>query len=105
MVGEVDECFAAGNFRVGAMVWRHHSRLERLDTDPRPMPHLAVMTPAGLVCLDCPATDLRDPSGEFIPGRYWLRMGEPPAVTVTPSLNVNHGEWHGFLTAGQLLEA
>lgn len=59
------------------------------------MPHLAVMTPAGLVCLDCPSQA----------GTYWVRTGEPPAVTVTPSLNVSEGlprAWHGWVTAGVL---
>lgn len=59
------------------------------------MPHLAVMTPAGLACLDCPAT--KDP-----PGRYWIRVGEPPRVTVTPSLNIADETWHGWLTDGVL---
>lgn len=79
--------------RVGAMYWRKHQR-EEYDSDPRPMPHLAVMTPAGIACLDCPATD--PPHG------YWTRTGEPPMVTVTPSLNINDEEWHGLLTNGVL---
>jgi hypothetical protein len=85
-----------GGQRVGAMTWWSHER-EPHDAAPRPMPHLAVMTPAGLVCLDCPATD--PPHG------YWTRTGEPPSVTVTPSLNISEGEptaWHGFLAGGVL---
>lgn len=82
-----------GEPRVGAMMWRAHERDEH-DHDPRPMPHLGVMTPAGLVCLDCPETD--PPYG------YWTRVGEPPNVTVTPSLNVNNEQWHGWLTNGEL---
>lgn len=84
--------------RVGAMGWREHRRYEKHDTDPRPMPHLAVVTPAGLVCLDCPSRAV---------GTYWTRTGEPPNVTVTPSLNVSpelgDGGWHGFLTDGALV--
>jgi hypothetical protein len=53
------------------------------------------MTAAGLVCLDCPATD--PPHG------YWTRTGEPPLITVTPSLNVNDEQWHGWLTNGVLM--
>lgn len=105
MVESVEDCFSADgqplNYRVGAMCWRHHDQPNpELDTDPRPLPHLAVMTPAGLVCLDCPADGDRDR-----PGRYWVRDGEPPVVTVTPSLNVRHGMWHGWLTEGELREA
>ena len=81
------------------MAWWRHTRGTN-DVAPRPMPHLAVMTPAGLACLDCPATG---PGG---PGRYWERTGEPPNVTVTPSLDIAGGtpdHWHGHLTAGALV--
>jgi hypothetical protein len=56
-----------------------------------------VMTPAGLVCMDCPETDP--------PHSYWVRDGELPNVTVSPSLNVNEGNpgaWHGWLIGGEL---
>lgn len=82
-----------GAERVGAMMWRRHEHAE-YDVDPRPFPHLGVMTAAGLVCLDCPETDP--------PHSYWTRTGEPPMVTVTPSLNVNNEQWHGWLTNGEL---
>jgi hypothetical protein len=82
--------------RVGAMVWGRHEYPE-YDTEHRPYPHLQVMTPAGLVCLDCPETDP--------PYLYWQRSGEPPNVTASPSLNVNEGSpgaWHGWLQNGVL---
>lgn len=82
-----------GTPRVGAMYWRRHTP-EPYDPAPRPMPHLAVLTPAGVACLDCPDTD--PPHG------HWERTGEPPNVTVTPSLNINNEEWHGWLTEGKL---
>lgn len=111
MVAETMDAFTGAgdpheplNFRVGAMWWRSHDRggdLVRLDTDPRPMPHLAVMTPAGIACLDCPATG--DPT---LPGRYWLRQGDPPAITVTPSLDIKGAHpWHGWITAGVMKDA
>jgi len=90
----MDCWFEGGGERVGAMCWRNHPASEH-DTDPRPFPHLGVMTPAGLVCLDCPETDP--------PHRKWARTGEPPNVSVTPSLNVNKEQWHGFLTDGMLV--
>jgi len=94
MVTELSECWNdGGEENVGAMVWRYHTPDEH-DTSCRPFPHLGVMTPAGLVCLDCPESDA--PYGK------WIRTGEPPMVTVTPSLNVSRGEWHGFLSAGEL---
>lgn len=94
MVEDVgDLWFDGGDLDIGAMTWRGHGRQE-YDTEPRPMPHLAVMTPAGMACLDCPATD--PPHG------YWQRTGTPPNVTVTPSLNISNEEWHGFLTNGVL---
>ncbi len=80
-------------FPVGAMRWRWHKPLD-YDGDPRPMPHLAVRTPAGLFCIDCPATD--EPHG------HWTRTGDPPNVTVTPSINIGPEIWHGHLTAGEL---
>lgn len=95
MVDEVSDCWTEqGRPRVGAMAWRHHT-LDEHDLDPRPLPHLGVMTPAGLVCLDCPESD--PPYGK------WTRTGVPPAVTVTPSLNVNREQWHGHLRNGELV--
>jgi hypothetical protein len=102
MVGGVTDCWVpGGGQRVGAMAWWSHGTDPARDTAPRPQPHLAVMTWAGLACLDCPAT-----VGD--PGRYWTRTGEPPRVTVTPSLLINPNPttaptWHGFLTDGQLV--
>ncbi len=102
MVDEIEDCFDSEmpfGHRVGAMFWWNHGRSER-DTTPRSMPHLAVMTIAGLACLDCPASE-PDP-----PGTYWTRTGEPPIVTVTPSLNINPNgtpTWHGFLANGALV--
>lgn len=94
MVESVWDCWQdGGKPNVGAMAWRRHE-VESYDTAPRPMPHLGVMTPAGLVCLDCPDTD--PPHG------HWTLTGEPPTVTVTPSLNVNNDQWHGWLTNGEL---
>lgn len=79
----------------GAMFFRSHPALTPAeDPQPRPMPHLAVMTPAGLWCTDCPASD--DPT-------YWSRHGTPPRVTVSPSVNVNNEEWHGHLRNGALI--
>ncbi len=105
MVASIEEGFIAGsdrpdNFNVGAMFWWSHGRHTELDTAPRPMPHLAVMTPAGLACLDCPAT-----GGSRAPGRYWERTGEPPEVTAAPSLDIGEGSpfhWHGWLQSGEL---
>lgn len=94
MVKSVWDCWQEGGApNIGAMAWRRHE-VEPYDPNPRPMPHLGVMTPAGLVCLDCPDTD--PPHG------HWTRTGEPPDVSVTPSLNVNNDEWHGWLTNGVL---
>lgn len=98
----IEEMFdGTGGYRPGAMTWWNHQPAHpELDTDPRPRPHLAVMTPAGIACLDCPAAS--DPAQ---PGRYWARTGIPPDVTATPSLHVLPGRpdsWHGYLTSGTL---
>jgi hypothetical protein len=96
MVGEVMDCWHEGGGRnVGAMSWRSHEMSRDYDVEPRPLPHLSVMTSAGLVCLDCPSSDP--------PHSYWRWTGVPPKITVTPSLNVSRGEWHGWLVAGQLV--
>ena len=95
MVDELSDCwYTDGAPRVGAMVWRNHES-PTYDSDPRPLPHLVVMTPAGLFCIDCSATD--PPHG------HWERRGEPPIVTVTPSININREAWHGWLTNGVLV--
>lgn len=79
----------------GAMWWRNHAGLPASDDpDPRPMPHLAVMTPAGVWCIDDPSSDDRT---------YWSRTGTPPRVTAAPSVNVSEGEWHGWLKRGVLI--
>ena len=97
--GVMDAFIEGGGKRVGAMFYRSHGR-KGYDLQPKPMMHLAVMTPAGIACLDCPAD--KDPHG------YWTRSGEPPNITVTPSLNINpdgdapESKRHGFLTAGVL---
>lgn len=95
MVDEISDLWHdGGDLDIGAMTWRRHGLL-KYDTTPRPMPHLAVMTPGGIACLDCPATD--PPHG------YWTRTGTPPNVTVTPSLDISsEPKWHGFLTDGVL---
>jgi hypothetical protein len=96
MVDRVMDCWDDNGQRVGAMVWGRH-QVDEHDADPRPFPHLQVMTPAGLVCLDCPESDP--------PYLKWTRTGEPPNVTVAPSLNVNPGRpegWHGWLQNGEL---
>jgi hypothetical protein len=33
---------------------------------------------------------------------YWTITGEPPNITVTPSINVGPEIWHGFITNGYL---
>lgn len=80
---------------IGAMWLREHGPLPAVeDPEPRPMPHLAVMTPAGLWCIDCPSSDDHT---------YWSRRGVPPGVSASPSVNINNEEWHGHLVAGELV--
>ena len=95
MVAEFQDLWhEGGGNNVGAMCWRTHVP-DAHDADPRPMPHLAVMTPIGVFCIDCPETD--PPYGK------WQRSGEPPNVSVTPSININDGQWHGYLTSGEFV--
>ncbi len=37
------------------------------------------------------------------PGARWLVTGQPPNLTVTPSINVV-GVWHGWIRNGELVE-
>lgn len=57
-------------------------------------PYLWCMLPnhAGPWCID----------GDSTNGPGWNRTGEPPDVTVTPSILVQ-GKYHGFLTKGELV--
>lgn len=43
-------------------------------------------------------TNARPSSG----GDFWTVTGEPPQITVTPSINVGPDIWHGFITDGVL---
>lgn len=35
-------------------------------------------------------------------GGYWAVSGDPPNITVTPSINVGPEIWHGWITDGAL---
>lgn len=35
----------------------------------------------------------------------WVVTGEPPNITVTPSINIGPEIWHGWITAGEMLPA
>jgi hypothetical protein len=82
-----------GELNVGAMIFREHPVEQfhgRVD-----QPHLMVACPDGIWCADCPESDG--------PG-LWTRTGEPPNVTVTPSIFINRPTgWHGWLTNGELI--
>lgn len=98
MADEPIKCFMVEGWKEacdnpGAMFWSNHPYEDR-DNEKRPKPHLRVCTPVGIVCLDCPESDS---------SAMWQRTGEPPNITVTPSLNVSDDEWHGFLTNGELV--
>lgn len=79
---------------VGSMFWQPEAHTGREGRAGRPAPHLAVMTPAGLWCIDCPATGS---------DHMWDRTGEPPHITATPSINIGPERWHGWLTGGALV--
>lgn len=36
-------------------------------------------------------------------GGWWTVTGEPPAITVYPSINVGPDIWHGWITNGELV--
>lgn len=55
---------------------------------------LLVMTPAGLVNI----TQAGKPGG-------WVVTGVAPDITMSPSLNVGPGQWHGYLQNGHLVPA
>jgi len=94
MVDCTRECWHHGEPRIGAMVYRHHER-EPHDSHPNPFPHLGVMTPGGLICLECPTSNE--------PYTKWLVEGEPPVITVQPSLLVGLPVvWHGRIVHGMI---
>lgn len=82
---------------IGAMWWARW--LPRAWWGPEGQGCLCVMTPAGMWPIDGPATG---PDGDSRPG-VWTRVGEPPAITVSPSINLP-GRYHGFLRDGALTD-
>lgn len=86
-------------FGPGAMWWAP------LTYGPRPVERaLWVILPnnAGAFCIDGPSTHMDDQAKKITYGDGWRRSGEPPNVTVTPSIDAV-GEWHGWLTNGELV--
>lgn len=83
----------------GAMFWWNHQPRPN-DPAPRPAPHLAVFTPGGIWCIDCPSTEP--------PHAHWQREGEPPHITASPSIVLGPREkplYHGWLRDGILADA
>lgn len=83
---------------VGAMWWARW--LPRAWWGPEGQGCLCVVTPGGMWPIDGPAS--RPGGGESAPGA-WTRTGEPPAITVAPSINLV-GRYHGFLRDGVLTD-
>jgi hypothetical protein len=75
---------------IGAMwdaFWSRHRGPDGLS--------LVVQTPGGEWMIDGPSSS----------GGHWFRTGQPPRITVTPSIAAGHPErYHGFLTDGQLTD-
>jgi hypothetical protein len=83
---------APGELNVGAMIF-YECRRE----GGRPeQPHLRVVCPDGIFCMDCPESS--PPYG------LWTRTGEAPNITLTPSIFINKPTgWHGWLREGKLV--
>jgi len=54
---------------------------------------------AGPFCLDQPATHFDPQTRKIIYGKRWERTGEPPNVTLSPSIDASPA-WHGHLQNG-----
>lgn len=52
--------------------------------------------PGGGYCWHTNAESTKDGEG------LWNVSGEPPNLTVTPSINIGPEIWHGFITNGEL---
>lgn len=71
---------------------------ERAAGNPRP-PVFVKLPDGSEFCLDHRAYSAE----QGFHGDGWAVAGDPPACTVTPSVNVV-GRWHGYLTAGVLTD-
>lgn len=91
---------APGQCPAGAMAWVMHRPESELhapmDQSGGTQRHLLVVTPGGTWCTGCPATDSH---------AHWRMSGEPPLCTVTPSIDLGHGHYHGYLHDGVLIDA
>lgn len=96
------QLFTLHDAPVGAMWWAdwlagHHESPKHKARGGGP--HLIVKTPAGDWDIDAPSSN----------GDGWDRTGTPPVVTCTPSIGMPGAQghpyaYHGFLTAGELIE-
>lgn len=94
------DVFTISEFPIGAMWYTPWSSGGNGDSDfylalehaERVKGHLLVKTPGGDWDIDRPSVN----------GAGWMRTGEPPLITVSPSFDAV-GEWHGHLVNGHLV--
>lgn len=60
---------------------------------------LWVYLPGGPFCIDGPSYHWDGAAGHMVYGEGWTRSGEPPRITVSPSIVIGD-EWHGHIRDG-----
>lgn len=81
----------------GSRWWRIYRLSDEYERDRAQLRlPLAVVLPNGMhFCIDSAVSDET---------RGWQVTGEPPAITVSPSIHIV-GDWHGWLQNGELRDA
>lgn len=84
-----------GTHQIGEMwfykPWQESKQSADYKAHRQGKPMLWVQLPGGPFCLD----------GTYTDGAQWSWTGEPPNITVSPSIN-EEGTWHGWIRAGEI---
>ena len=90
-------------FGHGAMWWGRYDHFGSEEEKARYRRERALfvcLPAAAAFCVDGPSYHYDEQTKRMVYGAGWTWTGEPPNISVTPSININNDEWHGFIANG-----